>query len=334
MISVLLFAVLVSGADLIEGDFDGKTIEVEGRAMGFTESGFAMKVDDIPLTVITQDRPWFLRACSVTQPKLHVRGVLEQVYGSTASGQMEGIVGLRMSPTEGMSFVPDARFFFNPFTLTLLVAVLVAYMLYASHRQLKTKTLMAERKRMADDLHDTIEQHLVGAGMLLQLGKNGEAREILVRAKKEMRDIVWGLKNDDMMRLTPSEMIREYARGETKKGICRIEARLSGLPERMDASQMRDLSLVVREAVGNAVKHGGAHKVAIVSDPLEGGGWQLRVANDGIPFDPGSAPGPGEGHFGLEGMKARALRLGAKFTIDAPDGRTVVTLVKPGKATA
>ena len=157
MISALFLAALVSGAELVEGDFDDKTIDVEGRAMGFTESGFAMKVDDIPVTVITEERPWFLRACSITQPKLRVRGVLEQVYGSTASGQLEGIVGLRMHPSQSVAFAPDARFFFNPFTLTILVALLVTYMLYATHRQLKTKTLMAERKRMADDLHDTIE---------------------------------------------------------------------------------------------------------------------------------------------------------------------------------
>ncbi|MBR3504769.1 MAG: hypothetical protein IKO07_11110, partial [Clostridia bacterium] len=39
----------------------------------------------------------------------------------------------------------------------------------------------------------------------------------------------------------------------------------------------------------------------------------LRVANDGAPFDPESAPGAKEGHFGLEGMRQRALRLGARL---------------------
>ena len=76
---------------------------------------------------------------------------------------------------------------------------------------------------------------------------------------------------------------------------------------------MRDLSLIVREAIGNAVKHGGAKKLAITADARSGGGWLLRVANDGAPFDPSAAPGPSEGHFGVEGMKARARRLGAKL---------------------
>ena len=333
MIFGLVLAALVTGAEIVEGDFDGKEIVTEGRAIGFTESGFAMKVDEVPVTVMVDDIPYYLNACSVTHPRVRVTGVLEQVYGSTAKGQTEGVVGLRMRPAakNGLEFRPDAIFFFNPFTLTLLVVLLVGYLFMASRRQMRTRTLMTERKRMADDLHDTIEQHLVGAGMLLQIGRTAEAREILVRAKKEMRDIVWGLKNDDMMRLTPSEMIREYAKGETKKGVCRIETRLTGLPEHLDAAEMRDLSLVIREAVGNAVKHGQARKVAIASDPLPDGGWLLRLSNDGTPFDSATAPGPSEGHFGVEGMKARARRLGAELTLGVENGRTVVTLERKGR---
>ena len=100
--------------------------------------------------------------------------------------------------------------------------------------------------------------------------------------------------------------------------------------EILDAAEMRDLSLVIRESVGNAVKHGHAQKVAIASDPLPDG-WRLRIANDGVPFDASTAPGPSEGHFGLEGMKARARRLGAELTIAAENGRTVVSIVRKGK---
>jgi len=333
MILGFILAALVTGADLINEDLDGKSIVVEGRAIGFTESGFAMKADEVPLTVIVDDIPVYLNACTITHPRVRVSGVLEQVYGTTAKGQAEGVVGLRLRPAEkdGLSFRPDVVFFFNPFTLTILVVLLLGYMFKASRRQLRTRTLMTERKRMADDLHDTIEQHLVGAGMLLQIGRTAEARDILVRAKREMRDIVWGLKNDDMMRLTPAEMIREYAKSETKKGVCRVEARLTGLPEHLEAAEMRDLSLIIREAVGNAIKHGKAHKAAIASDPLSDGGWLLRISNDGTPFDPAKAPGPSEGHFGVEGMKARARRLGAELTISADSGRTVVTVERKGK---
>ena len=82
----------------------------------------------------------------------------------------------------------------------------------------------------------------------------------------------------------------------------------------------------MREAIGNAIKHGGAKKVAITADAAPDGKWQLRVANDGTPFDPATAPGAAEGHFGLEGMRQRARRLGAEVSFARRGDWTVLTL--------
>ena len=94
---------------------------------------------------------------------------------------------------------------------------------------------------------------------------------------------------------------------------------------------MRDLSLIVREAIGNAVKHGGAKRIAMSSDPVGRGGWLLRISNDGTPFDPATAPGAAEGHFGLEGMRQRALRLGAVVSIARRKSGMVVEIRRNGK---
>jgi signal transduction histidine kinase len=212
--------------------------------------------------------------------------------------------------------------------LGAIVLFLTLFGVRQARNRLRSQILMGERKRMADDLHDTIEQHIVGAGMLLQLGKLKEVADVLLRAKKEMRDIVWGLKNDDMMRLSPSEMIRQYVKEENKKGMFRIDCILSGLPEKLDARLMRDLSLILREAVGNAIKHGEARKIAIASEKNGIDGWILRVSNDGKPYDAATALGVDQGHFGVEGMKARARRLGVKLSLCYDGRRTVLTLEK------
>ena len=341
----------VDGRDLVFVPRDGgnaaldvnwKRVKICGRAINLTDAGFAMEVDEIPVTVFAQPLPPFLRDCGTTRPKLDVVGVPELILDqSSLFGRPRRVMGvkLRVAGPGDITLLPDLRYrmnrreakvqvvIFSTITaLGIMLVVLLVFVVRQARRQLRTRTLMHERKRMADDLHDTIEQHLVGAGMLLQLGKTREARDILVRAKREMRDIVWGLKNDDMMRLTPAEMLREYAKAENRKGVCRLDTRISGLPDHMDASQMRDLSLIVREAVGNAIKHGGAKKIAITCDASEGGGWLLRIANDGKPFDPANSPGPAEGHFGLEGMKGRARRIGAELDISLRDSWTVVSL--------
>ena len=82
----------------------------------------------------------------------------------------------------------------------------------------------------------------------------------------------------------------------------------------MDSARLGDLLLIVREAVTNAIKHGKAKKVVIVSDPMDGGGFVIKVLNNGAPFDVNAALGPETGHFGLAGMRERALRSG--FTLE------------------
>lgn len=325
-----------------EADVNWRRVEVRGRAMGLTESGFAMDVEELPVTVVTDDVPSFLSDSAVTRPLVRVTGVAELVLDQAAvAGRSSWVIGVKihLSDVSDITLEPDIVYLANKrdkrlraavasafVLLTALVLFLAVYGVRQARRRLRSQVLMAERRRMADDLHDTIEQHIVGAGMLLQLGRTKEANDVLVRAKREMRDIVWGLKNDDMMRLTPSEMIREYVKSENRKGVYRLDCRLTGLPEKLDATKMRDLSLILREAVGNAVKHGMARKIAIAGDGNGRDSWRIRVSNDGKPFDPATAPGVDEGHFGIEGMKSRARRLGAVLSIAVDDRRTVLTL--------
>lgn len=316
-------------------------VEVAGRAIDLTSRGFAMDVGGVPVNVFIADPPAFLSDCGSTHPKVRVRGVAELMLDqATLFSDSRYVMGVKINVSDAadISLEPDLaylaarrdrRVMFAGAALVALLAAGLAFFAVVIFRQrrrnFRVNTVMAERKRMADDLHDTIEQHLAGAIMLVRLGKSKEAQDVLAHAKREMRDIVWGLMNDDMMRLSPPEMLREMARIENRKGIYRVDTKLEGLPESMDARSMRDLSLIVREAIGNAVKHGGAKKIAIAGEATERG-WRLRVANDGAVFDPAAAPGPSEGHFGVEGMRQRARRIGAKIAFSVRNGWTVLEL--------
>ena len=316
-------------------------VEVSGRAIGLTSRGFAMDVGGVPVNVFVSGLPGFLSDCDSTHPKVKVRGVAELMLDqSTLFTDSRYVMGVKINVSDSADVVlmpdlsylaakRDRRVMLAAGALVVLLALgLVAFAVVVfrqRRRNFRASTVMAERKRMADDLHDTIEQHLAGAVMLVRLGRLKEAQDVLARAKREMRDIVWGLMNDDMMRLSPAEMLREMAKSENRKGIYRVDTKLDGLPESMDASSMRDLSLIVREAIGNAVKHGGAKKIAIAGEPTDAG-WRLRVANDGAAFDPAAVPGPAQGHFGVEGMRQRARRIGASVSFSVRNGWTVLEL--------
>ena len=321
-------------------------VTLEGRVLGLVENGFAVDVAGVPVNVLCDGLPDFLSDASRTHPVVHVTGVADLMLDpSVFLGRDSFVMGVKLyaAGAEAVTLCPDLAYYAARRSRRLVrgaagvCAVLAALLAGIAclwwrqrRRLLLSRTVMAERKRMADDLHDTIEQHLVGAGMFIKLGRQKEAEAILVRAKREIRDIVWGLKNDDMMRQSPAEMLRQLAHDENVKGLCRVDTKIAGLPAQMDAAQMRDLSLIVREAIGNAIKHGGAKKVAITGDAAADGGWLLRVANDGAPFDATTAPGAAEGHFGLEGMRQRARRLGADVAFERRGGWTVVALTRPG----
>lgn len=336
-----------TAADLVRHDPGGDDVNwlrvtVEGRVLGLVENGFALDVSGVPANVVCPDAPSFLADAAETHPVVRVTGVAELLLDQSALLGGDGFVmGVKINARGAdVELLPDLAYYEArrskelvrvATSVSVVLVVLLVGILFFSLRQrrrlLLSRTIMAERKRMADDLHDTIEQHLVGAGMMIKMNRLKEAEGVLVRAKREIRDIVWGLKNDDMMRMTPAEMLRELARVENEKGICRVATGLAGLPRQLDAAQMRDLSLIVREAIGNAVKHGGAAHVAIATDAADGdGGWLLRIANDGAPFDPAKAPGAAEGHFGIEGMRQRARRLGATVDFSSCEGWTVLTL--------
>lgn len=347
--------VYAGGADADPRDINWLRVEVTGRAMSVTENGFSMDIDSLPVSIAVEERPAFIKDCINTQSRVSVKGVAELVLDqSVLFGRDREVLGVRLcvASPDDVTLMPDEGYFRRHrqrivmTALSVIVAVLVVVLLAlaffaARHRRMRlgAEAVMGERKRMADDLHDTIEQHLAGAGMLLKLARMPqnalpgtvdrtlqETQDVLLRAKHEMRDIVWGLKNDDMMRLTPGEVIANLAVTETRKGVFRIRTRIAGLPQVMPLAAIRDLSLVVREAIGNAVKHGGAKKIAIVANSLPSGGWRLCVANDGEPFDRASVPGPDQGHFGLEGMNERARRIGAKLSFATKRGWTVVTI--------
>lgn len=338
--------ILVSAGQLLhstDADANFMRVSVKGRAIGTTDNGFALNVDGVPLSVMTRDLPDFMADCETFHPLVTVVGVAELILDqSVLLGDESYVIGVKINVASESDIKLNGDFSYFAarhrrlvmltiifVSITLAAGLFIfAIIIYRQRRGMfRTRTIMAERKRMADDIHDTIEQHLVGAGMLLKLNRTKEAQEVLVRAKREIRDIVWGLKNDDMMRLSPAEMLRQLAHKENTKGIYRVDTRLSGLPQTMDAAAMRDLSLIVREAIGNAVKHGGANRIAISADKLDGG-WMLRVSNNGSKFNPQTAPGAAEGHFGLEGMQQRARRIGAELTFEERKTGMVLVLKK------
>lgn len=229
------------------------------------------------------------------------------------------------------------------FGMVLLFAASAFLTLWIRSRRVRheMEVIAAERRRMAADLHDTIEQHLAGAnllaaGVMALEDTPADVKEamgvltgLLANAKAEVRSAVLNLRSAGEGEKTLAEKIGEMAKALEKTGI-RTHRCLRGLPDCLPAGVLQDIVLIIREATTNAVKHGHAKTIVFTADPHGEAGFVLRVLNDGRPFVVDSALGPETGHYGLSGMQERALRNRLKISWSMVREWTCVELVSEG----
>ena len=83
------------------------------------------------------------------------------------------------------------------------------------------------------------------------------------------------------------------------------------------------------EAIRNACMHSFASQLEI--ELTYGQDFVLRVADDGVGIDSVVADRGKDGHFGLQGMRERANRIGGRLTlVSSPASGTEIKLVVPG----
>jgi signal transduction histidine kinase len=201
--------------------------------------------------------------------------------------------------------------------------LLLATIFYLRRKILNTHLIMDERKRMAADLHDTLEQSIAATAMQLKAANDAlppaeeDARsfislasQILATAKTDLRSSVWNLRADSFRTKTLEESIRDLAQSVRGMHVnCDIEGFPSDIP---DYSGIHIFS-IVQEAVTNALKHSSATEINIAVHH-----YSITVSDNGSGFDP-AARHPG--HFGIPGMSERASRFGGTVDIKSSPGK-------------
>jgi signal transduction histidine kinase len=92
-----------------------------------------------------------------------------------------------------------------------------------------------------------------------------------------------------------------------------------------------EVYLIGFEAIRNACVHSGGERLDV--DVAYGPDLTIRVADNGRGIDPATIDGGREGHFGLQTMRERALRIGAMLTIGTgKHGGTEIVLIVPGQS--
>lgn len=197
--------------------------------------------------------------------------------------------------------------------------------------EVQFRAVLAERTRLARDLHDTLEQTLTGIALRLNASakltpRDPEAaqshlqlaRNWLHQSQVDLRRSIWDLRSRELEQFSLPEALRHSAEqlvhGSEMRLDFQADAQPPGLPEVVEENLLR----LGQEALTNIAKHAAARRVTVrLEFPPQM--VRLLIEDDGRGFDRSASPA--DGHFGLAGMAERAKRIAGKLEITSALGQ-------------
>jgi signal transduction histidine kinase len=235
-----------------------------------------------------------------------------------------GIIFLANKQTPG-GFTQDDEDLLTLFAAHAAIAMTNAR-LYEDNREL---TVVAERNRMARELHDAVAQKLFSLRLTARtaaaLAERDPARTVQELAQverlaadalAELRAVIFELRPADLADgLVASLRKHVEVLDRAHEATVRIAAdEAVVLPEEYEAVAFR----ITQEALYNALRHAHADHVEVRLDTTDARAV-LEVADDGTGFD--TSDTEPQGGLGLASMRDRACSIGGELTIDAAPGR-------------
>ncbi len=195
--------------------------------------------------------------------------------------------------------------------------------------RLRELAVVAERERIARELHDGVSQVLgyvntksQAVDELLEAGRVTEARthlgQLAAAARSvyvDVREAILGLRNP----ITPGEGLvaaieaHAAAFGEASKLAITVEATDAGRAAHLDPEAEVQAFRIVQEALTNVRKHAGGQR-AVVRLDVRADRLAIDVEDDGRGFPAEPSPGPGAGGYGLSSMRERAAAVAGQLT--------------------
>jgi signal transduction histidine kinase len=205
--------------------------------------------------------------------------------------------------------------------------------------EVQFKATLKERTRLAQELHDTLEQSLTGIALqldttskLFEARPEGAshhlelARSMVAQSQVDVHRSVWNLRSRALEQFdlpgALSTSGKQLVYGTNIQLEIAAKGRVRPLPDTVEENLLR----IAQEALTNVIKHSEATKVSIELDygPQN---VALEVKDNGRGFEQDKSAGPGEGHFGLLGISERVKRLGGELVVNSANGHGTVIRV-------
>jgi signal transduction histidine kinase len=202
--------------------------------------------------------------------------------------------------------------------------------------------VLEERTRLSREIHDTLLQGVTGIALQLcallprmQTSPESAAQsladivELAEKTSREAREAVWDLRPASLNEQDLAKTLDVAARRVTAGTPIALRVAVTGEARRFPATRHTAIVRVVQEAVANAVRHAVPRTIRV---RLTFGPRRLRVvvADDGRGFVVRDDFRSYSGHFGLLGMRERAVAAGGALHVRSAAGQgTTVTLILP-----
>jgi signal transduction histidine kinase/ligand-binding sensor domain-containing protein len=224
----------------------------------------------------------------------------------------------------------------------LVVSAIVAglYLLRLRRLEREFDAVLAERNRMAREIHDTLTQDFVGASLQLDLiashlnrGKFELAleqvkrtRQLVTEGLEEARRSIWEMRVNHSQDSLPTRLTKVVQRDTF--GSIHPKLHLGGAYRAVDPKVERELLRIAQEALTNVLHHARSVESFVElhysSDML-----MLTIEDKGVGFRVNEASGK-TGHYGLLGMRERAATIDGTLEVTSVPGQgSKVTLRVP-----
>lgn len=198
--------------------------------------------------------------------------------------------------------------------------------------------ILAERNRMAREIHDTLAQGLTAIALRLRLAKRhavhaGEAvrqeldaaQELVQANLAEARNSIWNMRAQVLETGDLPTALHHILSQMSQGSGCRTEFQVTGRIRRLAPVTENNLLRIGQEAITNAIRHAQATQLNLCLDFGEDR-FRLKVQDNGCGFDPQQSP-PGAGRFGLAGMRERVEEMLGHLEIRSAPGKGTLVVV-------
>jgi signal transduction histidine kinase len=254
--------------------------------------------------------------------------------------------GIWSEPGAEIAFVIRPPFYrtlwFSGFVTLLLAGIVFAvYTMRIRAIRSQFDAILAERNRIAREIHDTLAQGFVGVSVQLELTAHllaqshvleasqqvDRTRELVREGLADARRSIWDLRAGDTNATLPMRLTRLVEQSATER--LKADVEIGGTYRALSPNIENEVFRIVQEALANAVRHSAATRVSLRLryHPNE---LTVTVSDNGSGFHATDTSLPAKGHFGLQGMRERANQIGGRLNVkSSPNSGTTVTLAVP-----